>query len=52
LSDFSVDPRRAVLIGDKASDLEAASRAGVGARLFKGGSLAATVSDALAGMGC
>jgi D-glycero-D-manno-heptose 1,7-bisphosphate phosphatase len=31
LSDFSVDPRRAVLIGDKASDLEAASRAGVGA---------------------
>jgi D-glycero-D-manno-heptose 1,7-bisphosphate phosphatase len=51
LSDFSVDPRRALLIGDKASDLEAAERAGIGARLFKGGSLATMVGKALAGMG-
>jgi D-glycero-D-manno-heptose 1,7-bisphosphate phosphatase len=49
LTDFSVDPRRAILIGDKASDLEAAKRAGVAARLFQGGSLAAMVSDALVG---
>jgi D-glycero-D-manno-heptose 1,7-bisphosphate phosphatase len=52
LSDFGVDPGRAVLIGDKASDLEAAGRAGVGARLFTGGSLATMVVEMLAGMGC
>jgi D-glycero-D-manno-heptose 1,7-bisphosphate phosphatase len=51
LSDFSVDAQRAILIGDKASDLEAAKRAGVRARLFNGGSLATMVGDVLAGMG-
>jgi D-glycero-D-manno-heptose 1,7-bisphosphate phosphatase len=44
---FDVDPGRAMLIGDKASDLEAARRAGVAARLFKGGSLATVVQEIL-----
>ena len=47
LRDFGVEPGRATLIGDKETDLVAARRAGIGARLFKGGSLAATVMDVL-----
>jgi D-glycero-D-manno-heptose 1,7-bisphosphate phosphatase len=44
---FDVDPDRATLIGDKTSDLEAARRAGVAARLFNGGSLAVLVREIL-----
>jgi D-glycero-D-manno-heptose 1,7-bisphosphate phosphatase len=51
LREFTVDPSRATLIGDKASDLEAARRAGVAGRLFAGDSLAAMVQEILAGGG-
>jgi len=39
IADWSIDPARAVLIGDKPSDLEAARRAGVVGVLFTGGDL-------------
>lgn len=45
---FALDPARTVLIGDKASDLEAARAAGVEGRLYSGGSLLAAVAPALA----
>jgi len=48
LLDFDVEVGRAALIGDKASDVEAAGRAGIAARLFDGGSLAAIVKETLA----
>jgi len=51
LRDFGIDPGRAVMIGDKARDLEAARRAGVAGRLFTGGSLAAFVAQILADRG-
>jgi len=38
---WKLDPRRALLIGDRPSDLEAAAAAGVMARRFAGGDLAA-----------
>jgi D-glycero-D-manno-heptose 1,7-bisphosphate phosphatase len=44
LADFSVTPNRALLIGDKATDLEAARRAGVRGVLFDGGNLDAFVA--------
>jgi D-glycero-D-manno-heptose 1,7-bisphosphate phosphatase len=47
LRDFGVEASRATLIGDKETDLVAARRAGIGARLFEGGSLAATVGEVL-----
>ena len=40
IADWDIDPDRALMIGDKASDLEAARRAGVAGVLFYGGDLA------------
>lgn len=39
LADWSIDPARALLVGDKATDLEAARRAGIAGALFTGGDL-------------
>lgn len=36
---WELDPRRAVLIGDQASDMQAAAAAGVAGHLFRGGNL-------------
>jgi len=41
LADFPIDAERAVLVGDKTSDLEAASRAGIRGLRFYGGDLRA-----------
>ena len=43
VSDWSIDPKRALLIGDNDRDLEAARRAGVAGVLFPGGNLDAFV---------
>jgi D-glycero-D-manno-heptose 1,7-bisphosphate phosphatase len=48
MRDFAIDPSRSVAIGDKARDVEAGRRAGVGARLFAGGSLAPVIAEILA----
>jgi len=45
IADWSIDPARAVMIGDKASDMEAARRGGVIGVLFPGGDLDAFVRD-------
>jgi D-glycero-D-manno-heptose 1,7-bisphosphate phosphatase len=47
LARFPVDLSRSILIGDKASDLEAARAAGVQGILFAGGNLAHLVKSAL-----
>ena len=39
MADWSIDPARALMVGDKPSDLEAARRAGVPSVLFTGGDL-------------
>lgn len=39
LSDWPIDRERSVLVGDKVSDMEAASRAGIRGLLFTGGDL-------------
>ena len=49
LADFAMPPERAFLIGDQASDIEAARRAGVRGYLFEGGDLDALVAEVLAG---
>ena len=43
IAELNLDPARTVLVGDKASDMEAASRAGVAGALFPGGDLDAFV---------
>lgn len=48
LADFGVAPADAVMIGDKASDLEAARRAGVRGFLYQGGDLDAVIAELLA----
>ena len=47
ISDHGVDPARSFLIGDQASDLEAARRAGVSGFRFEGGDLDRFVRDLL-----
>lgn len=49
LADFAVPPERAFLIGDQASDIEAARRAGVRGHLFEGGDLDELVAAVLGG---
>jgi D-glycero-D-manno-heptose 1,7-bisphosphate phosphatase len=49
LADFAVPPERAFLIGDQASDIEAARRARVRGYLFEGGDLDALVAEVLGG---
>jgi D-glycero-D-manno-heptose 1,7-bisphosphate phosphatase len=44
LADFSIDPARALVIGDNERDLEAGRRAGVAGVLFPGGDLDAFVA--------
>jgi D-glycero-D-manno-heptose 1,7-bisphosphate phosphatase len=39
LTDWPIDRERSVLVGDKASDMEAARRAGIRGLRFKGGDL-------------
>ena len=39
IADWSIDPARAVMIGDKDTDMEAARRAGITGALFAGGDL-------------
>ena len=51
LADFSIAPENALMIGDKAADMEAARRAGVTGFLFSGGDLDAFLVEALARMG-
>ena len=50
MRDLSIDPARALIIGDRESDLAAGRNAGIGGRLFEGGSLAETVREVLAGL--
>ena len=47
INDHGVDPARSFLIGDQASDLEAARRAGVSGFRFEGGDLDRFVRDLL-----
>jgi D-glycero-D-manno-heptose 1,7-bisphosphate phosphatase len=47
LGRFPVDADRSILIGDKASDLEAAHAAGLKGHLFSGGNLEAFVKQYL-----
>ncbi|HML54725.1 MAG TPA: HAD family hydrolase [Solidesulfovibrio magneticus] len=51
MDDWGVDRERSLLIGDKASDLEAARRAGIRGYLYKGGSLLRLVREAMAASG-
>ena len=46
IAEHGLDPARCTMVGDKASDMEAARAAGVAGRLFAGGDL----RDALAGV--
>jgi len=45
LEDWPIDRERSLLVGDKASDMEAARRAGVRALRFRGGDLAAFLAS-------
>ena len=47
MAEHPVDRRRSLLIGDRASDLEAARRAGVQGLLYEGGDLSIMVAGAL-----
>lgn len=50
MREHGVDPGRAVMIGDKSSDMLAAERAGVRGMLFSGGDLRPVIEAALAGL--
>jgi D-glycero-D-manno-heptose 1,7-bisphosphate phosphatase len=45
LADWPIDRERSILVGDKISDIEAATRAGVRGLLFKGGDLKAFLAN-------
>ena len=47
LSRFAVDPAHSILVGDKASDMEAAHAAGLKGHLFSGGNLEAFIKPHL-----
>jgi D-glycero-D-manno-heptose 1,7-bisphosphate phosphatase len=47
MEEHRVDPRRAAMIGDKSSDMEAAARAGIRGVLFAGGDLRPVVAGLL-----
>jgi len=47
LEEFEVEPRDAIMIGDKETDMEAARRAGVAGFLYRGGDLEAFVAERL-----
>ena len=49
IADLDLDPARSLMVGDKASDMEAARRAGVRGVLFEGGDLDAFLAAALRG---
>lgn len=51
LEDWGLDPKQSFLVGDKASDIEAATAAGVRGFLFTGGDLSAFVNVILAELG-
>lgn len=50
LADFGIDPRDAIMIGDKSSDMEAARRAGVAGFLYRDGDLDAFVAQRLSAL--
>lgn len=47
MADWNVDPRRAVLVGDKQSDIEAGQRAGIATIWFRGGKLVDAIAPAI-----
>ena len=47
IADLDLDPARSLMVGDKASDMEAAARAGVRGVLFAGGDLDARLAAEL-----
>jgi D-glycero-D-manno-heptose 1,7-bisphosphate phosphatase len=51
LKDFGIDPKNALMIGDKPADVQAANGAGVDGYLFKGGDLDAFLVDCAARTG-
>ncbi len=48
LRDWAIDPTRALIVGDKPSDVEAGDRAGIAGLLYDGGDLHALLSPRLA----
>jgi D-glycero-D-manno-heptose 1,7-bisphosphate phosphatase len=48
IADLPIDPARSFLVGDAESDLAAAKAAGIRARLYTGGDLAALVTELMA----
>jgi D,D-heptose 1,7-bisphosphate phosphatase len=48
IADLQIDPRSSFLVGDRATDIEAARRAGIRGYLFTGGNLADFLTDHVA----